>query len=147
MLHNRYRNLLLLALPPIGVVAGLALGNGFTTSSLLPGLAAIAGLIAVSAYLCLRRKDSFEQRFSQAFVDAPAGMLLLDLQGNVRWSNHAMERLFGESEGALQGRQFRELIAGEAWEQLQSDREQLVAGGRVDLEGRLQTSSGQSLWT
>ena len=147
MLHNRYRNLLLLALPPIGVVAGLALGNGFTTSSLLPGLAAIAGLIAVSAYLCLRRKDSFEQRFSQAFVDAPAGMLLLDLQGNVRWSNHAMERLFGESEGALQGRQFRELIAGEAWEQLQSDREQLVAGGRLDLEGRLQTSSGQSLWT
>ncbi|MCB1685387.1 MAG: PAS domain S-box protein [Pseudomonadales bacterium] len=144
---NRASDIYLLACVPVavaaGILAGLAPSDGQATA-----LAAIAvAVIGLAAFVLLKRRASFISRFDQVFYDAPAGMMLLDLAGEVTWSNRALQSLFGDPDQPLTGQPFRDLLTGEGWTRLQADRERLLSGGRLDLEGKLRTRAGQTFWT
>ena len=86
-------------------------------------------------------------QFLHAFKDAPAGLLLLDLGGRVKWANRCIEEILDQSLDEITDQAFADLLAGEAWETVQSQRQQLLKGGRIDLEGHMVTAGGRAIWT
>ena len=47
----------------------------------------------------------------------------------------------------LRGRPLSELLTGAAWETVQKNRQALLDGSTIDLEGHLTTASGRTVWT
>ncbi|WP_029000859.1 hybrid sensor histidine kinase/response regulator [Azohydromonas australica] len=96
-----------------------------------------------------RRLLDSEQRWRHVFDDAPLGMALVSLQGDVLQANATLARLLGLEAAQLQGRQHAALLHPEdvamQAQQLQALRE---GGSRsVQFEQRYLRSDGGELWT
>ncbi|MFV2090513.1 MAG: PAS domain S-box protein, partial [Pseudomonadales bacterium] len=112
----------------------------------MPGLAAL--LVSILFLLRPNSTRSAFLRFVQVFEHAPAGLLLLDLDGHVEWLNTSTEKILGQPLTEVTGQPLATLLTGDAWETLQTERRRLLDGHRVDLEGYyLDTTQGRSIWT
>ncbi len=146
MLHNRYLSLLIGVSPVAAAILCAAIAT--YRPDYVPW--ALLGIIVFTllGYLASRRqKRQALCRFMRAFDDAPAGLMLLDLQGHIRWANRSIEVMVGQTLDEIANRHLSELMAGDSWEKLQNERRALLDGGRVDLEGHLTTSTGRTVWT
>ena len=108
---------------------------------------AVAAVVVTGGWLYWRRHKEAPLRFLQSFKDAPAGLLLLDLEGRVEWANRCIEEILDQSLDQITGQAFSDLLAGEAWETVQNQQRQLLEDGRIDLEGHLVTAGGRAIWT
>jgi len=146
MLRNRFYHILVVVCPLITLFSGIAL-VAFLPDVAWYVAAAIAAAPVPLLYFARPSPRSVRiQQFATAFAEAPAGMMLLDLEGRVEWANNAAEKTFAQDLQTLEGRQFSELLSGEGWETIQTQRRQLLEGHRLELEGHLQLSNGESTW-
>ncbi len=146
MLHNRYLSGLLLG-GPLAATAVAAWVVVYHPQFTWLALAAVAAL-SLFGYLIHRirnRRAAF--RFVQTFMDAPAGLLLLDLDGVIIWANRTVEGISERELNDLRGQPMSELLTSAAWEAVQSQRQTLLNGGTIDLEGHLSTANGRTVWT
>ncbi|WP_298231458.1 ATP-binding protein [uncultured Azohydromonas sp.] len=96
-----------------------------------------------------RRLLDSEQRWRHVFDDAPLGMALVSLQGDVLQANATLARLLGLDAAQLQGRQHAALVHPEDVARQARQLEPLRDGhGRgVQFEQRYLRSDGSELWT
>lgn len=147
MLLSRLYALLVLGCPLLALMGAAAIVLYFPEHMMwaLPGLA--VGISLFGWLLRTGRRRSATLRFFASFQDAPAGLLVLDLDGHVVWFNSTIERILEKPPDEIIGQPFSALLTGEAWETLQRQRRDLLEGGQVDLEGHLTTASGSTYWT
>ena len=146
MLHSRTYPHLILGCALVGLV-GTAILMRFLPELAWFGVAGISVLLAAAIHLC-RPAEALNGplQFAQVFEEAPAGLLLLDLEGRVVWSNRSIGDILGQPLEQLIGQPLTSLLAGDARETLNNQHQNLLNGGRVDLEGLLTTATGRSLW-
>ena len=147
MLHSRAYFFLVMVCP-LAALLGAASFAIFFPGQMLWGLLGLAAIFTTTLYLLrpdLSRGPSL--RFVRAFQEAPAGLLLLDLEGRVEWLNRTMEEIIEQPLETLVGQPLSSLLTGEAWDTLQTERRRLLDGERVDLEGHLKTAKGKNIWT
>ncbi|MEJ2089343.1 MAG: PAS domain S-box protein, partial [Gammaproteobacteria bacterium] len=147
MLHSRAYSFLVMVCPLVALL-GAASFASFFPEQMLWGLLGLAGLLTSALYFL--RPDAGRGpslRFVRAFENAPAGLLLLDLEGRVEWANRAIEAILEQPLAELEGKPLSTLLTGEAWATVQNERQRLLNGERVDLEGHLKTANGRSIWT
>lgn len=146
MLHNRYLSGFLLGSP---IAAALAAAWVYVYHPQFTWMAlAAVGALSLVGYLFHRvknRRATFQ--FAQTFADAPAGLLLMDLDGVIVWANRTVEGIGERELDDLRGRPLSELLTGAAWDTVQSQRQALLDGSTIDLEGHLTTATGRTVWT
>ncbi|MGE0625405.1 MAG: PAS domain S-box protein, partial [Pseudomonadales bacterium] len=146
MLHNRYLSFSIGAAPVIAAVLGVAVATH--RPDLAPwAIAGVAALTLLGYALSRQQKRRALGRFMRAFDDAPAGLILLDLEGRIDWANRSIEVMTGRTLEEIGGQHLSDLMSGDSWEKVQNQRRALLEGGRVDLEGYLTTSTGRTVWT
>ncbi len=146
MQHNRHLSSLIAGSPLVAAAgaAGIAI---YYPQHIWWGLGGIAAAtVLFYALLQISGKRAL-LRFVRTFDDAPAGLLLLDLEGRVAWANRSIEAIAERSLEEIRSRPLSELLNGESWDKVQSRRRELLAGGRIDLNGYLTTASGRTVWT
>lgn len=146
MLHSRYLSTLTIGAPLAAAVAAVCIAIYAPQFTWL-AIATVAALSLLSHLVHRILKRRYTLRFVQAFEDAPAGLLLLDLDGRIVWVNRLVEEIGGRSLNDLRGRALSDLFSGEAWETLQNQRQDLLNGQRIDLKGHLTTAGGRTVWT
>lgn len=146
MLHSRYFSILTLGSPLAAALAAIFVVIYYPQHT-LPAIATVATLCLLGYLLHRIYKRRATLRFVQAFEDAPAGLLLLDLNGHIVWANRLVEEIGERSLDELRGSQLGELLTSEAWETVQNQRTELLNGGRIDLKGHLTTAKGRTVWT
>jgi len=147
MLHNRAYTLLVLICPVVALL-GAALLAVYFPKYMLEGLLCLAAVFTSAIYFARptsSRRASL--KFVSAFQEAPAGLLLLDLDGKVEWLNRTIEEILEQPLEDVVGQPLSSLLTGEAWDTLQNQRRRLLNGERVDLEGHLKTANGRNIWT
>ncbi len=146
MLHNRFLSGLLLA-GPLAAAAAVAWVAVYHPAFTWLALTAVGILSLIVAVVGRVRNRRAALQFVQAFADAPAGLLILDLNGVIVWANHTIERISERSLEDMRGSPLSELLTGAAWETVQSQRQALLDGGIIDLEGHLTAATGRTVWT
>jgi len=146
MLHNRFLSCFLIGSPLAAAVAAawiVVYQPQFTWLALASFVA--LSLVGYLVHRLRNRRAAFQ--FVQSFADAPAGQLLLDLNGMIVWANRTIEAMGERDLNDLRGRPLSELLTGAAWETVQSQRQALLDGSTVDLEGHMTTASRRTVWT
>jgi PAS domain S-box-containing protein len=146
MLHNRILSCLLVGSPLAAAVTAAWIAVHYPEFNWL-GLAAVA-VLSLVGYLVYRtgnRRATLQ--FVQTFADAPAGQLLLDLNGVIVWANRTVEGIGERDLDDLRGRPLSDLLTEAAWETVQGQRQALLDGNTIDLEGHLTTATGRMVWT
>jgi len=135
MLRSNAYQWLVVSCPLIALVAGLWL-MAYQPAFAWPAAAGIAMLLAPLVYF-LRPEPAKPrvQQFAAAFAEAPWGVLFLNLDGRVEWANEAIEKALDQDLADLTGRQFPELMTGDAWETIQTHRRHLLEGKRIPITG------------
>ena len=140
--------LLVAALATMCIVApehpqlGLAENTTFS-----PALAlAITGIWLATALLVWNPKRGHVtiDQLVDAFAHAPAGLLILDLDGRVVMANTTVESIIGQAHDQVYGKFLKDLVGAEIWATIQSRRTQLFKGESLKLEGSLQRLDGSA---
>jgi len=146
MVHSRFYSYLLLGSPLAVTLMALCVAIYHPQYSW--AVVAAATSIGLLTYLSLRRNTrNTALQFVRTFEDAPAGLLLLDLDGIIVWANRTIEVIGDRGIDDLVGRQLGDLLSGEAWSEVQNQRAALLEGSTVDLENHLTTATGRTVWT
>ena len=135
MLRPSAYQLLVVSCPLAPLIAGLLL-LAYQPAFAWPIATGIALLLAPMVYFL--RPEPVKprvQQFATAFAQAPWGVMFLDLDGRVEWANDAFERALDRDLANLTGRQFPEVVTGDAWETIQTHRRQLLEGKRIPIAG------------
>ncbi|MDP9293061.1 MAG: EAL domain-containing protein [Actinomycetota bacterium] len=87
-------------------------------------------------------------RFEATFAGALTGMLLMDLEGRIRDSNPAIQKLLGHTHGELEGRLASEFVHPEDRREARSAYEGMIAdeGSSLLLHHRFVRPDGEILW-
>ena len=135
MLRPSAYQLLVVSCPLAPLIVGLLL-MAYQPAFAWPIATGIALLLAPLVYF-LRPEPvkSRVQQFATAFAHAPWGVMFLDLDGRVEWANDAFESALDRDLANLTGRQFPEVVTGDAWETIQTHRRQLLEGKRISITG------------
>ena len=122
---------------------------GYLTKPVQPGdLRACIQVALVRAHLEEQLLDS-EQRWRRVFHDAPLGMALVSLKGEVLQANATLGRLLGLEAAQLRGRQQASLVHPDdlPLEAQRLQELQATFGGAVQFEKRYLRADGSVLWT
>ncbi len=135
MLRPSAYRLLVVSCPLITLIAGLSL-MAYQPAFAWHIAAVIALLLAPLLYF-LRPEpaESRVQQFATAYAHAPWGVLILGLEGRVEWVNEAFEEALNQDSTNLTGQQFPEIMTGDAWQTIQTQRRYLLEGKRIPLTG------------
>ena len=146
MVHSRYIHFFLLGSPLAAALSAAFVSVHYPQYTW--AAVAAAAILSVLSFVALRRnKRNAALQFVRAFEDAPAGLLLLDLNGVIVWANRIIESISERNLDELRDHQLSELLTGSAWESVQSSRQALLEGNTVDLEGHITSANGRTAWT
>jgi len=147
MLTTRAYQLLVLLCPALALATGAVLAARYPDLIWYTG----TGMVAMLGLLlyCTRPNPLRERirQFDLALMHTPAGMMMLDLNGQVLWANAASGRLFEVEASSIHGTRFEDLLEGEAWTTIQAQRQSLLQGEQLEIEGRIRVASGKRPWT
>jgi diguanylate cyclase (GGDEF)-like protein/PAS domain S-box-containing protein len=144
MLHTRAYAGLILACSVIALLAAVSVTH-FLPQYIWLGIGAPTLALAAIVLAIRPRQGDRTLEFIDAFEDAPAGLLLLDLDGRVEWANRSIESMLNRPRDGLIDQPLSALL-GDAWDTLQGHRTQLLNGERIDLEGQITTAPDHRVW-
>ena len=118
MLHSRTITLIALGCSLAALLVMAAVAVYFPDFQWWAAGSAVAlfPIAAFAGWLHWHRRGETPFQFLHAFKDAPAGLLLLDLGGRVKWANRCIEEILDQSLDEITDQAFADLLAGEAWE-------------------------------